>query len=81
MRSITDFKAWGAWSREKKEPDLKRTFAGAPTGVGSTYAWEGKEVGLGQVGRHLMDMDRMVGRDFEAGLAALKAVAEKERSS
>ena len=128
---LTDFKAWGRWSPwEKKEPNLKRTFAGAPAGVGSTYAWEGNEVGHGRMeiaeatpasnvrikldfvkpmeahnivdftlrpegGRTVvrwsmqgqqpylgkliglfMDMDRMVGRDFEAGLEALKALSE-----
>ena len=129
---LTDFRAWGAWSPwEKKDPALKRTFAGAERGVGSSYAWEGDKVGQGRMeiaeatpasnvrikldfvspleahnvvdftlrpeGNKtvvrwsmqgpqpylnkvigiFMDIDRLVGRDFEAGLAALKAVAEK----
>jgi len=130
---IADFKAWGAWSPwEKKDPALKRSFAGAESGVGARYAWDGnKSVGrgsmeiveaaapsrvalkldfiapfeahndvvfrlqpqgrttnvvwsmtgptpfLGKIIHVFMDMDRMVGGDFETGLAAMKATAEK----
>jgi hypothetical protein len=130
---IADFRSWGAWSPyERKDPALKRTFSGPPSGAGAAYAWAGnKEIGVGRmeiaeaaapravrikldfqepfethnvveftlrpqqeetvvrwamhgqqpfVGKLaglFMDMDRMVGRDFEAGLAALKSVAEK----
>jgi uncharacterized protein YndB with AHSA1/START domain len=132
---ISDFRAWAAWSPwEKKDPNLKRTFSGAESGVGAVYAWEGdKNVGTGsmriveadapgKVGLKLdfikpfeahndvvfalqpqapgaatnvtwtmtgpvpffakiihvfFNMDRMVGGDFEAGLAALKAQAER----
>src|SRR6478752_1787110 len=36
---IADFKAWSAWSPwEKKDPAMKRTYGGAETGVGATYA-------------------------------------------
>jgi hypothetical protein len=46
---INDFHEWAAWSPwEKLDPQLKRTFTGAPEGVGSHYAWEGnKQVGTG----------------------------------
>jgi hypothetical protein len=130
---IADFKAWGAWSPwEKKDPNLKRSFSGAESGVGATYAWEGnRQVGqgsmriveaqapgkvalkldfikpfeahndvvfalapqgqattvtwtmtgptpfFGKIIHVFFDMDRMVGGDFEAGLAALKAAAER----
>ena len=129
---VNDFRAWGAWSPwEKKDPQMQRTFDGAPSGTGATYAWVGNnEVGEGRMtiersekpslvaikleffkpfaatnaatftftpasagtkvtwamdGRNnfvakavhlVMDMDKMVGGDFERGLAALKTVAE-----
>ena len=129
---IEDFRAWSAWSPwEKMDPDLKRTYAGAPRGRGAVYAWEGnRKVGqgrmeivdapapsritirldflrpfeahntaeftlvpegdatevswamtgpnvfMGKVMGVFVDMDRMIGRDFERGLANLKAAAE-----
>jgi uncharacterized protein YndB with AHSA1/START domain len=129
---IDDFRAWSAWSPwEKMDPELRRTYDGAPSGRGAVYAWEGnRKVGQGRmeivdaavpsrvtirldflkpfeahnttefslepqgdstqvtwamtgpnlfVGKVMglvMDMDRMIGRDFEQGLANLKAVAE-----
>jgi hypothetical protein len=130
---IDNFDNWGAWSPwEKKDPAMKRTRSGAPSGKGSVYAWDGdRNVGKGRMEIadtsapskvtlkldfekpfaahnivnftmeprgdatnvtwamhgpvpflakivHLfIDVDRMVGRDFEAGLANLKALAEK----
>ena len=130
---IDNFDNWGAWSPwEKKDPAMKRTRSGAPSGKGSVYAWDGdKNVGQGRmeiveatapskvalkldfvkpfeahntvqfdlipkgeltevvwdmqgpvpyVGKIMhvfVNMDRMVGADFEAGLANLKSVAEK----
>jgi hypothetical protein len=130
---INDFRNWGGWSPwEKMDPDLKRSYSGAPDGKGAIYAWVGnKKVGEGRmeitesvpasrvalnldfirpfeahntvvfalvpqgdgtgvswtmqgsipfmfkVMHVLMNMDRMVGKDFEAGLANLKALAEK----
>lgn len=48
---INDFRSWTAWSPyEKRDPDLKRTYSGAPTGKGAAYAWEGnKNVGAGRM--------------------------------
>jgi hypothetical protein len=130
---IADFGRWGAWSPyEKKDPQMKRSFAGPAGGKGAVYAWEGnKDVGQGRMEiaeaaapsrvtlkldfvkpfeAHntvdftlepkgdatevtwamqgpmpfvsklitiFVDMDRMVGGDFEAGLASLKALAER----
>jgi len=130
---INDFHNWSAWSPwEKMDPDLKRTFTGAKSGVGSKYSWVGnKKVGEGNMeithseaskrmqldlhfikpfqadniteftlapatgGTHMkwemrghkpfmmrvmsifMDMDKMVGKDFEAGLSNLKSIVEK----
>jgi Polyketide cyclase / dehydrase and lipid transport. len=130
---LSDFQRWGAWSPwEKKDPGMKRSFAGPKEGKGASYAWDGdKNVGQGRmeiveatppsrvalkldflkpfeahntvqfelapkgeltevlwgmqgpvpyVGKIMhvfVDMDRMVGADFEAGLANLKTAAEK----
>jgi hypothetical protein len=48
---ISDFKKWGAWSPyENRDPNLKRTYSGSPSGVGAVYAWEGnKNVGSGRM--------------------------------
>src|SRR5262245_43782853 len=130
---LLDFKRWPSWSPyEKKDPDMKRSFSGPPTGPGATYAWEGdKNVGEGRIeitdvspnarlafdlimlkpfqarnkGEFTLEpqgagtrvtwamygpapfitklmqvfcnMDRMVGGDFEKGLADLKTISEK----
>ena len=48
---IDNFDNWGAWSPwEKKDPAMKRTRSGAPSGKGSVYAWDGdKNVGKGRL--------------------------------
>jgi uncharacterized protein YndB with AHSA1/START domain len=129
---INDLRGWKTWSPyEKKDPAMKRTLSGAPTGKGAIYEWEGnKDVGKGRMeiadttppskvvikldfiepfqahntaefslsGKGettdvtwamygpspfvtkvlsvFLDMDKMIGHDFEAGLANLKAIAE-----
>jgi uncharacterized protein YndB with AHSA1/START domain len=129
---VGDLRGWTAWSPyEKKDPAMKRAYAGAAMGKGAAYEWDGnKEVGHGRmeilettpskvvikldfiapfeahntaefiavpqgdgsnvtwamygpspyfakVMHTVIDMDKMIGRDFEAGLQSLKAVAEK----
>jgi hypothetical protein len=130
---IDDFRNWTQWSPwEKRDPNLKRTYGGAPSGKGATYGWEGnRNVGsgrmeivdtappgkviikldfitpfeghnvaeftltpqgdatnvlwemrgptpfIGKIMHVFMNMDKMIGDDFEAGLAAMKAAAEK----
>jgi len=128
---IEDFHRWGAWSPwEKLDPAMRRTYSGAPSGLGAAYAWESKgkagegrmeivgsapeqtsltldflkpfkasnraefsyrpEAGgtrltwrmhgpqpfVGKLMRTVFDMDKLVGKDFEAGLVALKTAAE-----
>jgi len=129
---ITDLKGWKAWSPyEKKDPAMKRTLSGAPSGKGAIYEWDGnKDVGKGRMeiadttppskvlikldfiapfeGHNtaefdlqgkgdttdvtwamygpspfvakvmgmFFNMDKMIGSDFESGLANLKAIAE-----
>jgi Polyketide cyclase / dehydrase and lipid transport len=48
---VNDFHAWSAWSPwEKLDPTMKRSYDGAPAGVGAKYAWVGnKEVGEGRM--------------------------------
>jgi hypothetical protein len=136
MTVVADLKGWTAWSPyEKKDPGMKRAYAGAPSGKGAIYEWDGnKDVGHGRmeileagpskvvikldfitpfeahntaeftavpikgnggdatnvtwamygpspymakVMQIVMNMDKMIGSDFEAGLANLKTVAEK----
>lgn len=130
---VADFRKWGQWSPwENRDPAMARTFGGAPSGVGATYAWEGdRNVGtgrmeiteaavprkiaikldfmkpfeahnvaeftfasqgngtlvtwgmrgpvpfMGKVMQLFFNMDRLVGGDFESGLAKLKTVSER----
>jgi uncharacterized protein YndB with AHSA1/START domain len=130
---LNDFHKGQEWSPyEKKDPAMKRTYSGAPSGKGSVYEFEGnRNVGAGRLeiidaaapsrvviildmrkpfeGRNTIEytleqkgdrtnftwavhgpltypgkvmclfvnMDRMMGRDFEAGIASLTALAEK----
>jgi len=48
---LADFHQWATWSPwEKMDPNMKRTFSGAPTGQGAAYAWEGNsKVGQGRM--------------------------------
>ena len=48
---INDYRNWPQWSPyENRDPDMKRTFSGAPSGKGAKYAWEGnKNVGSGEM--------------------------------
>ena len=130
---ITDFHRWAEWSPyEKLDPAMKRSYGGAASGKGATYAWEGNsKAGAGTMeitesqpaskvaikldfvkpfeGHNtaeftlqpqggatqvtwamygpspymaklmgiFFDMDQMIGKDFEAGLANLKSATEK----
>jgi len=51
----------------------------APNGDGTTMAWDmhGPNPYLAKVMQVFFDVDKMVGKDFEEGLANLKALAEK----
>ena len=48
---VNDFHNWVAWSPwEKLDPGMKRSYEGAPAGVGATYAWSGNsQVGEGRM--------------------------------
>jgi uncharacterized protein YndB with AHSA1/START domain len=129
---IDNLRAQSAWSPFEKDPAMKRTHSGAPTGKGAVYEWDGnRQVGRGRIeiveskpassillkldmftpfeahnmveftltpngsgtavtwamqGRQpymakvfstIVNCDRMVGGQFEEGLAKLKALAER----
>jgi hypothetical protein len=41
---VVDFHQWATWSPfDKLDPDMKKTYTGAPSGVGAIYAWAGNE--------------------------------------
>ncbi|RZJ13522.1 MAG: polyketide cyclase [Rubrivivax sp.] len=129
---VSELRAFNRWNPyERKDPLLKSTYSGAPSGVGSRYDWDSKEVGSGSleitdqqpgqavrmkldfvkpfeahnnaefalqptsdgatevrwtmagpnnfIGKLMgvfIDMDKMVGRDFEDGLQNLRQLAE-----
>jgi hypothetical protein len=128
---LDDFHRWAAWSPwEKLDPALRRSYEGAPAGVGAVYHYAGRRAGEGRMtmvesrpGERLgiraefirpfaatnridftlrpadggvrvtwaisgnngfvakafglvVNVDRMVGGDFERGLAELKRVSE-----
>jgi uncharacterized protein YndB with AHSA1/START domain len=54
-------------------------FTVAPTAGGSHVVWSmsGKKIFMMKLMGVFMDMDKMVGKDFESGLAAMKTEAEK----
>jgi hypothetical protein len=54
------------------------TFDITPAGAGTDVTWRmsGKNAGLARVFAKIVNMDKLVGKDFERGLAQLKAAAE-----
>ena len=75
---VNDFRKWEAWNPWAKiDPAMKQAYEGAPAGAGAIYTWTGNnEVGEGRI----MDMDKMIGGNFEKGLADMKSVVESTRS-
>jgi uncharacterized protein YndB with AHSA1/START domain len=63
---------------EPMEMTNTATFTFVPTAEGTrvTWAMDGKNNFFGKAASLVFDMDKVVGADFEQGLAALKAVAE-----
>ena len=130
ISEMRPFNRWNPYVR--KDPKIKGSYSGPETGIGSRYAWESDEVGVGsleitgqQPGQAMqmrldfvkpfeahnraefrltpqsdgstevtwsmhgpstyiskvmgliIDMDKMVGRDFEAGLSNLQELAKE----
>ena len=48
---VNDFHQWTRWSPyEERDPDLKRTYSGPESGLGSVYEWDGNSnVGQGRM--------------------------------
>ncbi len=48
---IEDYHNWTKWSPyENKDPNMKRTYSGVPTGKGAIYEWRGNdEIGQGRM--------------------------------
>lgn len=57
----------------------KTTFTLEPEGAATRVTWtmEGQNAFAAKAFNVVMDMDKLVGKDFDAGLAALKTAAEK----
>lgn len=55
-------------------------FEPAPEGVTVRWVMEGENDFMGKAMSLLMDMDAMIGRDFEKGLASMKALVEPEHA-
>jgi hypothetical protein len=64
---VNDFHKWVAWSPwEALDPTMKKTFEGAPTGVGSIYSWVGNpKVGEGRMTIERSDAPSVVGLKLE----------------
>jgi len=65
---------------EPWEPRSLTSFAFVPDGAGARVTWtmSGKSSFAMKAMTLFMDMDKMIGRDFEKGLAALQGVAAAE---
>lgn len=58
---IVDFRRWQAWSPwEEVDPAMERTYSGAESGVGASYAWSGnRKAGQGSMTITGVDDDRV----------------------
>ncbi|HYH98746.1 SRPBCC family protein [Hyalangium sp.] len=65
---------------EPWEANNTTAFSFMPTGDGVTVTWkmEGQNTFMGKAFSLFMDMDSMIGKDFESGLATMKTAAEAE---
>lgn len=63
----------------KAENTCEFTFASVDGGTRVTWAMSGKRTLMSKAFGLFMDMDKLVGRDFEKGLASLKERVESER--
>jgi hypothetical protein len=58
--------------------DITFTFQPAPEGVKVTWAMDGTHGFMGKAFSLFMDMDGMMGKDFEKGLATIQSLTEQE---
>jgi Polyketide cyclase / dehydrase and lipid transport len=62
----------------KATNDVVFTLEPSGSGTEVTWAMTGEHAGLGKVFSKVFSMDKLVGKDFEKGLARLKAVSETD---
>ena len=66
---IDDFRQWPRWSPwEGLDPDMRRTYGGADSGVGATYEWSGNK----KAGEGRMEITRSTATGVEVDLEFLK---------
>lgn len=74
MSLIADFHNWKSWSPwEHLDPDMKRTFSGAPSGKGAIYEWTGNsDVGRGrmEVTEHVPPSKAVIALQFMEPIAS-----------
>ena len=61
----------------KADNTVKFTLQPEGSATAVTWAMSGRQPLLGKVMTLFIDCDKMIGRDFEEGLANLKAIAER----
>lgn len=82
FESIDSFHRWPTWSPwEKLDLAMQRTHSGALTPRGPertevSWSMSGPTPFIGKIMHVFVNMDKMVGKDFAAGLANLKTVNE-----
>jgi hypothetical protein len=64
LATLKSWPEWTAWNTQRY-PDMKNTFSGPESGAGATYAWDGKEVGLGKIALTAADPNRGVEYDLD----------------
>ena len=69
--TLSFLKPWKATNQ------VRFTFEPTATGTAVTWTMDGAHTGLGRVFAIFMNMDKLIGKDFEKGLAALKVRAER----
>lgn len=75
---VNDFRQWQAWSPwDKMDPSMKRTYGGAPAGVGATYAWSGNN----QVGEGKMTIEKSEPTQIAIELEFLKPMPATNRAT
>ncbi len=67
---LTFLKPWQASN------DVTFTFAPSGTATDVTWRMSGEQRGMAAIFGRLFNLDKLLGKDFEKGLARLKAVAE-----
>ncbi len=81
---ILDLKAFTLWNPwDKIDPNMKKKFTGASSGVGAIYEWEGnKHVGVGKLTIKKVDPSQRVSMELEyikpmAGISTAEFMLEK----